>query len=163
VALVVALYLGLQGARKDALLQEQETNLRQRQLDENQQREDVRRRFAGLFAQAEKVADGAARDTKVWSEGDRALRSGLGLSQSYPTALEGFALVELARRLLERAERQLADAGQREAARDQLALLRRYHSDAVFFASLFTGLELPESLRRAREAVASGLSLFGVS
>jgi tetratricopeptide (TPR) repeat protein len=121
-------------------------------------------RQGGLRARAEALYSDAERKAKDgdWAGAARDAGAALELIESEP-ALADFPLREQLADLQARARGQLADARTRAERRERLARLTAYGGDAVFFATLAAGLELPDSLARARRAVADGLALFGLS
>jgi eukaryotic-like serine/threonine-protein kinase len=128
-----------------------------RNLEESRRRDGLRERAEELYFGAkhkEKGGDwvGAARDAGA----------ALELIKREP-AFADFPLREQLADLQARAREGLADARLRAESRDRLARLTASGGDAVFFGTLASGLELPDSLARTRRAVADGLALFGVS
>jgi tetratricopeptide (TPR) repeat protein/tRNA A-37 threonylcarbamoyl transferase component Bud32 len=139
-----------------------QARLERRDREERGRLEAAREQLAQLYSAAERAASSAAPgDAEKWAAAERDLRSALVLVEHEP-ALEGFALVRPARRLLARAEGHREQARLRGEWRARLERLGELHGDAVFFAALSAGLDARESLGRAQEAVRRGLALFGV-
>jgi tetratricopeptide (TPR) repeat protein len=128
-----------------------------RDLEEGRRQGGLRARAEELYSSAERAAKGGD-----WAGAARDAGAALELIESEP-AFADFPLREQLADLQARARERLADARLRAESRDRLARLTAYGGDAVFFGTLASGLELPDSLARTRRAVADGLGLFGVS
>jgi tetratricopeptide (TPR) repeat protein len=156
------LVLRAQHAEKEAALVRTDADLKQRELDEARRRGAVRDRFSELLAGAEHDAATAA-DAATWDQVARSLRTALQLADGDPAAFAGWPLQAAARELLARADGARAAAFRRDAVRARVVALGEHHGDAVFHATLATGLGLDESVERVRKAAADGLGLFGVT
>jgi len=155
-AIVAALYGQLQSVQADA-------ELTRRELGEQKRIDDVRDRSSQLLVRAEQRAAVASEgDTSEWQAIRADTANALSLLDKEP-ALKEYPYRAAAQQLLLRAEGQLATAQERTAVRSKKPELHDRLSDGVFFATLYTGLELLENLQRAREATASGLALFAVT
>jgi eukaryotic-like serine/threonine-protein kinase len=161
VSVIVVINGRWESARKDA-----EISLRK--LEEADRQSGVVARLTDLYRKAEAATDEAeslagtdGRRSERWAEVERDASAAVALTAGEP-GLADFPLVEPARRLLERARGQLANARQRSEHRSRLPSLRAAHGEAYFFGSEYTGLEVAENARRSREAIGRGISLFEV-
>jgi tetratricopeptide (TPR) repeat protein len=160
--LVTILLLKFQADHKDAIVARQEAALKDHELDEARRHESARARFNSLYAEAEQAATVARPDAVTWESVVRSLQSANEVARSEPNAFTEWSLKASADRLLARANAALADARLRENERAKLTRLGELHGDAVFFATLATGLGLEDNLERVRQAVAEGLALFQI-
>ncbi len=163
VASMTALYVRLESARKGAALfqkraelLEVESRLQQRELAEQKRLADVRTRFEALYARAEN-----ADRTHDWPAVIRLTGEALALIEN-ETTFANHWLREPASRLRAKAEGETASARERDAIQGRLLTLRQHHGDAVFFSTLFTGLELAGNFDRVCTSSCTGRSLFGV-
>jgi eukaryotic-like serine/threonine-protein kinase len=177
-ALVVALFAGMlyANSRRDLLetkaeLQRQELDRKEQELArgrerqaEQRQREKAQKTFTEEYVKAEtRAQDARPGDVETWREVNDTLEAALKPVPVYPTAFRDFALVHSARQLLNRAKGHLAAARERQENLARLPQLIRHLSDAVFWGTLATGLELQDNLELAQRAVADGLKLFQVA
>jgi tetratricopeptide (TPR) repeat protein len=160
--LIVVLALQARSAQQDADLARSDAALLEKELEQARNREVARDRFARLLAGAERDA-ATARDAADWTRVAGSLRSALQLAEADPEAFADWPLRASATELLARADGALASAQRKNAERARVTALADHHTDAVFHATLATGLGLDESLGRVRRSAAEGLALFGVT
>ncbi len=150
-------------SREQAQRERQQAELARRALAEQQRIEGARTRFVALFTKADNRAGSARRgDKAAWGNVERDLAAALELVREEPT-LTNDPLLQTATRLHARAQGELKATEERERVRSQLTELRRKHGDAVFFITLFSGLEMTDSFDKVRAAVREGLASFGLT
>lgn len=139
-----------------------ESELAQKQLDETKRRAGAREQFAELFAKADQAVTATRIEAIPWESVASDLQAANQLAKNDPEAFADWALKKSADELLSRANAALADASLRKAERSKLTCLGERHRDAVFFATLATGLGDAENLKHLREALEGGFAQFPI-
>ena len=159
---VILLVLQSQADRQKATLAQNEATLAQKALEESLRHDRARSQFATFFAEAERHAADTRPEAATWERVVQSLKSADQVAETDPEAFTEWPLRSSAQSLLARANAALTNARLRELERGKLTRLEGLHSDAVFFATLATGLGLEDNQERVRQAVTEGLALFQI-